>query len=365
MERDDGPRIESVARDHEALARIDVVRLPPSDEFFDRIEGVLRVRPCTFPVLQPFGSILEELGRPVGVRKEDVHGVAVGLPPITEDIVLCVADFLATHDRRCTFLFAVGECGEDHGELMRIRAFGFETELHCEQCIRCAREILRAEHLRVEFDVPLLPQEIVAAAGAEVGEVQVLELAEHLDLLPCTGFAECIEDVELALVEECEPCTIAQSVHDDDGVDLPEGDLAPRTFEREFPLPILRTPEGVLRQTQVAQEVDELSAEDVLPAVELIAREPDELVFPEGERAHMVELRTELGLVDDLGEAHTLGAVHEAEADLGLREEHPDELEHQDLVEVDVEEGSDDPVVVKRMVMRSFREVHSTSRGTA
>lgn len=55
------------------------------------------------------------------------------------------------------------------------------------------------------------------------------------------GAAERIENVELTLVEQCETCAVAQRVHNDDGIDLPESDLCPGAFEGEFPLAVLVT----------------------------------------------------------------------------------------------------------------------------
>ena len=58
------------------------------------------------------------------------------------------------------------------------------------------REVV-AEAFAQGLHAPVLPEEGMAAAGAEVGEAQVFEGAQAVDLLPDAGHGAGVEDLEL------------------------------------------------------------------------------------------------------------------------------------------------------------------------
>ena len=83
---------------------------------------------------------------------------------------------------------------------MGVGADGFEIVLVGEGGVGGAGEV-GAEGGGEGLDAVLLPEEAVAAAGAEVGEAEAFDAAEELDLVPEAGLGAGVEDVELELVE--------------------------------------------------------------------------------------------------------------------------------------------------------------------
>ena len=71
----------------------------------------------------------------------------------------------------------------------------------------------------------------------------------------------------------------------------------------------------------------------------------------------MVHLGDEGVGVDLVGEAHARGAVDDLAGDVDGREVLPDELEHEQLVEVGVEQRADDGVELPVVVVRALGEV--------
>ena len=71
----------------------------------------------------------------------------------------------------------------------------------------------------------------------------------------------------------------------------------------------------------------------------------------------MVELVAEFRDVDLLGDPHRLGAVDEREGDLLVAVEAPDHLEHQQLVEIRVEQAADDRVELPGVIVDALGEV--------
>jgi hypothetical protein len=64
------------------------------------------------------------------------------------------------------------------------------------------------------------------------------------------------------------------------------------------------------------------------------------------------------GFRDDLREPHLLGAVDQAEGDGNFRIEHPDELVHQEFVEIGVQQRADDRVEPIIVVVDPGGEIH-------
>ena len=72
----------------------------------------------------------------------------------------------------------------------------------------------------------------------------------------------------------------------------------------------------------------------------------------------MLHLLAQGGGGDAVGEADVRGAVVDFAGDVGGGEVLPDELEHEELVEVGVEQGADDGVELPVVVVRALGEVH-------
>ena len=105
------------------------------------------------------------------------------------------------------------------------------------------------------------------------------------------------------------------------------------------------------------EPVQEVGVEDLLSAVEGVAGEPDELAAAEAEGADVLQLVAEGGGGDAVGEADARGAVVDLAGDVGGGEVLPDELEHQQLVEVGVEQGADDGVQLPVVIVGALGEV--------
>ena len=125
-----------------------------------------------------------------------------------------------------------GEGGHGHGELVGVGTDGFEIVLVGESGVGCSGKSFRMNGIEgggEGLDAVLLPEEAVTAAGAEVGETQAGDMAEELDLVPEAGLGAGVEDVEFELVEGGEGGTGFHLRDDGEGVDLPHGDLGPKT----------------------------------------------------------------------------------------------------------------------------------------
>ena len=116
-------------------------------------------------------------------------------------------------------------------------------------------------------------------------------------------------------------------------------------------------------QGEAAEEVDEAGFEDVAPAVERVAGKPDQLVGVEAQGADVVELGDKFVAVDDVGEADRARAVLQPEGNGCRRLQLPDHLQHQELVEIRVEQRADDRIDAEGVVVGAPREIraHSTS----
>ncbi len=71
----------------------------------------------------------------------------------------------------------------------------------------------------------------------------------------------------------------------------------------------------------------------------------------------MLHLRDEGGRIDLIGEADARGAVDDLAGDMDGGKVLPDELEHEQLVEVGVEQRADDGVELPVVVVRALGEV--------
>ena len=73
-----------------------------------------------------------------------------------------------------------------------------------------------------------------------------------------------------------------------------------------------------------------------------------------------VELKRNVAFGDFIGDAHIGCAVDDAEGDGNIAVLAPDHLEHQQLVEIGVEQGPQDRIEPERMVVRPGRDVGET-----
>ena len=103
---------------------------------------------------------------------------------------------------------------------------------------------------------------------------------------------------------------------------------------------------------------EELRLEDEAGSIERVAREPYQLGPAKAEAAYVLHLGDEGLARDVVGETHRPRSIDDLADDLDLGEVLPDELQHQQLVEVRVEQRADDRVQTPVMVVGPLGEVH-------
>src|SRR4051794_9247493 len=220
----------------------------------------------------------------------------------------------------------------------------------------------------------------VAAPGAEVGDAQSIRAAQLIELGPEFGLGKGIELVQFVFAEAVQPCAggtiarpasaIAQLVDDRKGVDLPQGHIDPQPGEGQLVLTVLHL-EMILRKPVSTQELYEVRVEQIAPAIELVTRQPDGLALREAQGAGMIELIFQFRLIDDIGEADIARAVDQGESHGDVRVPFPDELQHEQLVNISIQQGSNDGIDVEALIIRSRGEIDHvialcyTSRGVA
>ena len=337
IERDHRLDVEPVA-EHAALpARITSALQIPGDHLLAGRERLLAVEAHAGPVRHPIRRIAQELGHAERVRQHDEELAVVHLLPFGQHRIL----------RRLELGIVAGETGDHHRQLVRIGADRLHAVLEGEVRVRSAdegRPQLAGERGRH----PFLPQEAVAPPRAELGQAGLRVVAQALDLVPQLGLGLGVEHVQLELVERSHGRARAQLADDRERVDLPQGDVGPAPLEREH---VLAVPDlqPVVRKPEAAQILDILRAKDVPPSVEAVAGEPDQLVLLEMQVPRVIELRAQRRFGNELGESHLPRPIDQAEGDRNVRIEHPDELMHQELVKIRVEQRPGDrvePVIV-------------------
>lgn len=73
--------------------------------------------------------------------------------------------------------------------------------------------------------------------------------------------------------------------------------------------------------------------------------------------AGLFELGAEFFDIDEIGEADMEGTIDEGKRGAGLAEMLPDELEHEEFVEIGVEQGAGDGIEVPIVIVSAAREV--------
>ncbi len=127
----------------------------------------------------------------------------------------------------------------------------------------------------------------------------------------------------------------------------------------------------VFRKLKVLEPGQEVRRENPTSPVEGVAGEPDHFLLGESDGARMVELLTQLELVDLLGETNAQVAIDQREGGLHIGVETVDHLQHQQLVEVGIEQAADDRIELPRVVVDPSRNIglrrhiSSTSRDHA
>ncbi len=89
---------------------------------------------------------------------------------------------------------------------------------------------------------------------------------------------------------------------------------------------------------------EEFRLEDLRAAVEGVTRKPDVFLLGEAQGTRVIELLAQFHLVDLFRQPHRLRAVDERKRRVDFRIEFPDHLQHQQLVEIRIDQAADDRI---------------------
>ena len=152
-------------------------------------------------------------------------------------------------------------------------------------------------------------------------------------------------------------------IDDRERVYLPHRCLSPEAFKLERDLAVVNG-EIEVGETEVSFEPSEKGRfEDAARAVEGVAGQPDQFRFVEAQLARRLKLLAKFTDIDDVAQRNVVGAIHQRECGARFLEMLPDELEHQQLVEVGVEQRSRDGIELPVMVVRAACQVDDHCEG--
>ena len=170
-----------------------------------------------------------------------------------------------------------------------------------------------------------------------------------------------VQDVELEAPDAPDDGSGAQLADDREHRNLPQRDCGPRAAEVDAELPVLH-PKVVLGQSVLAQPGQKIWRKQAFLAVEGVPGEPDALLLGELDGAGVIELLAKLRFIDLFRKAHPRRAVDERERHRDVGALLPDRLQHEELVDVGVEEAADDRVELEGVVVDPGGDVGSGHR---
>ena len=139
---------------------------------------------------------------------------------------------------------------------------------------------------------------------------------------------------------------------------LPHGDLGPQSFEAERELPVVFG-NVIFGEAEVGLKPrKEARLEDLARAVKGIASEPDQFRFAKAEPLKVIHLSDERAGIDLVRQAHVGGPIDHFAGDLHGGKVLPDELQHQQFVEIGIQQRPHDGVKLPVVVVGPLREVH-------
>ena len=341
----DAVDVQPVGEDQQLVPGILAHCLPPGDDLLASVDRVLGIDAKSAPMRDPVRRIAEKCGGAERVGQHDEKVSVVGALPALQHAVRDVTQLPVVRAHR----------GPHHRQLVAVGPDRLDVELHRVQHVAGAGELL-AQALLHRLHAPAVPQEAVPPAGAEVGDAKVGQRVQPHHLLPQLRLRAGVQDVELEAPDPLHGGARSQLADDREHRDLPQRDRRPGAAEVDAKLPVLHA-EVVLRQPVLAEPGQELRREQALLAVEGVPGEPDAFLLGEPHGARMVELLAKLGRVDRLRKARLRRAVDQGERDRDVPELRPDRLQHEELVDVGVEQAADDRVQLERVVVDPGRDV--------
>jgi len=203
------------------------------------------------------------------------------------------------------------------------------------------------------------------AARAEVAYAQLWDAAEPLHLFPKAGLRPRVKDIELELAQVLEGGPRSQFADDGERVDLPHRGFGPEAAKVEAYLAVIDPAELVIGKAEaVLQPVEKLGFKNATPPVKGVTGEPYQLGLVIAQLSCVLEVLAQLFETDDAGQAHVARTVYERKRRLDGGEVLPDELQHEQFVEIVVEQRPDDRVDFPVVVMRAPREVDDHDKNT-
>ena len=336
---DDRIDIQSIRKDQKLASRISSHALPPVDDLLSALDGRCAVGSKPRPVRNPFRRISQEGRGSEGVWQDDEQVATIEPVPVLQDLV----------GRRPQLLVRICQGSHNHGEFVGIGSHGFQVGIHGEKHVAGAGEAGTYPFLQ-GFHAPALPQETVTPARSEIGYPQPRKRPQSLDLLPHLRLGPRIEHVESKGAHVPHGCTRAQLVDDGERRDLPHRGFHPATVEVQLILAIALG-EFVFRQLEGCEPVQELRFEDLLAPIEGVTGKPDHLLLRQVEATRVVQLLTQFPLVDLLRQAYRLRPVDKGEGCIDVRIELPDHLQHQELVEIGIDQAANDRVELPGVIV--------------
>jgi|GEM_PF-5357657 len=285
------------------------------------------------------------MGGAICVGQYDQQVALVVLLPVAQHLV----------GRGGELLVAVGKRRIDHRQLVRVGTDGLNLAPHGDEAVgRAGEGVTQPLHHRLH--APVLPQEAMAAARAEIGNLQAGQGLEALHLLPHPRHGTGIEHLQLELAHGGEHSARAQLVQDGERRNFPEGRLQPRPVELKLVLAVA-DPEVIGWQLEALEPFDELRREHLPLAVEHVAAQPGRFAPSQPQASGVVELLAQGALLDEVREADILRAVEDREGDARVAMAPEDRLRHQQLVEIRVEQGADDRIDLPLVIVDTCGDV--------
>ena len=139
--------------------------------------------------------------------------------------------------------------------------------------------------------------------------------------------------------------------------------MCPRAVEMQFVLAVYLA-KLIFRKAKCGEPVDEIRRKHLGLAVERITGEPNQLFLAEPDSAGVIELGAKLSLVNDLGETDVPAAIDDRKDRMLVRVECPDHLQHQQFVEIRIEQAAHDRVEPPAMIIGPGRDVCDCHFGT-
>ena len=198
----------------------------------------------------------------------------------------------------------LGKGGVNHWQFMRICADRLDLAVHGDLAVRRPDKGLAQPFLH-RLNAPVLPQERMAAARAEVGDRQIRYLAQFFDLFPDTGHAAGVKDLQFEFAHPVQHRATAQFHQNRKGRNFPKHHLGPCALKCQLVL-VAFALQMIGRQPQPFEPFHEIRAEHLALAVKRVAAQPSAFSPAEGKRTDVIKLLAQFAFVDQIGKGNML-----------------------------------------------------------